>query len=234
MRRRILIVVLLICILTGCNESISSEDNGTSMISSSEELMNDNKSIIDVFPNQEGYVWFYEGPNDSEKVTMIQNADNSNDIITLTLLSCREDLAGEVKIEDRISSTIVEITKDSISIDDSVVLKAPLILGGKWETKYKIKPSKEEYNATIEIIELTEINITTKVFVSKDDNLIDENYEETVIYEYGKGILSEWYNIIGLDGYTRGLVLTTTYEKPVIPDMWYLTPYQIKKETEDN
>ena len=127
------------------------------------------------------------------------------------------------------SQSIIEITDENIVIDGAVVLSAQIRVGISWETKYKIKPTNEEYIAVIEIIEIKDKQIVTKVVVPTENNPIHEAYNETVKFEVGVGILSEWYNILGMEGYMRGLDLKKTYKKPEIPEKWYLTPYQIER-----
>lgn len=248
MKQLFVIMILLLCI-TGCNnktdnitkepsvdEAVTEKDDNANV--ENETMVNDgtsiasesNYSVREIFPITEGFVWYYEGPNDSEKVSIIDEINELDNGLKLSVISCREDLSGEQKLESRLSNTIIKITDSSILIDDSIVLSEPLIVGTKWETKYMIKPSGVEYLATIEITEVDDGKITTNVVASQENNSEDESYEEVVVYEVGLGIISDWYNIIGMDGYKRGFDLKKTYNKPVIPEKWYLTPYQIERE----
>lgn len=106
----------------------------------------------------------------------------------------------------------------------------PLVKGNTWTTDYKIKPSGTMYKAAIEIVEVSDDHIKTKVIASINSNDIEEQYEEITIYEKEIGMISEWYSIVGMNEYARGIDLKQTYDKPQIPEKWYLSPYQIELE----
>ncbi len=250
MTKWMVVLILSVLLISGCNESIDENEthiqNDQNIEDSTKEVedidievsdknVDENEildevkeetySIMNVFPQKVGFVWYYEGPNDTEKVSVIDSISQSEKNVVLTILNCREDLTGEELFENRLSQNIIEISDENIIIDESVVLSAPLVVGNSWDTNYKLKPSGDTYTATIEIVDINENEIITKVVVSSDNNAIDDSYEEIVKYEIGIGIKSEWYNIIGIDGYMRGLDLKNIYEQPKIPDKWYLTPY---------
>ncbi len=220
------------------DEKNNKPSNDELIIESSEVLqptINDNlttyvkENMYSVFPMIEGFVWYYEGPNDTELVSIIDKIEKYEDRIVLIVANCREDLTGEELLQNRISYKTVEVYKNKIVMDNSVILKEPLVLGNKWETDYVIKPTNKKSEASIEIIENNDKTITTKVKVDIDDNGIKQNYEELVTYELGRGITSEWYEIIGIDSYSRGLNLVETYEQPAVKDKWYLSPYEIEQ-----
>ncbi len=250
MTKWMVVLILSVLLISGCNESIDENEthiqNDQNIEDSTKEVedidievsdknVDENEildevkeetySIMNVFPQKVGFVWYYEGPNDTEKVSVIDSISQSEKNVVLTILNCREDLTGEELFENRLSQNIIEISDENIIIDESVVLSAPLVVGNSWDTNYKLKPSGDTYTATIEIVDINENEIITKVVVSSDNNAIDDSYEEIVKYEIGIGIKSEWYTIIGIDGYMRGLDLKNIYEQPKIPDKWYLTPY---------
>lgn len=260
MTKWILALMIIVFIISGCNKSIdnndydvqinnNAEDDSTVLVEVNDVEVNDNSddttnervedsemethNIKNVFPQNVGFVWYYEGPNDSEKISVIDRVEDLEESVIVTILNCRKDLTGEEELENRLSQNIIEITEEKIIIDKSVVLSTPLRVGNSWETIYRIKPAGEEYTAIIEIIGIKDDEIITKVVVSYVNNPIEESYQETVKYKIGVGIISEWYNILGMDGYMRGLDLKHTYEKPEFPDKWYLTPYQIERQKRD-
>lgn len=189
-------------------------------------------SVDSIFPKSEGFLWYYEGPNDMEKVAMLENVEIKEDGRILSIKTCREDLSGTEELEDRMSKEIFEVTANEIIQEGSILLKAPIVVGNRWDTNYKIKPSGERIKATIEIIEVNDNTIKTKTIVSTEEN-IEEQYEEITIYKLGVGIVSQWYNIIGMDGFSQGLELKKTYEQPEVPEKWYLSPYAIELEKQN-
>jgi hypothetical protein len=186
--------------------------------------------LKEMFPKQKGFVWYYEGPNDAEKISILDDITKEGERYILTIKSCREDLTGQEALEDRISYSTIEITENQVICDGSVVLKTPLVKGNTWTTDYKVKPSKGMYKATIEIIEVSDKSIKTKAIVYEDSHDIEEQYEEITVYEKGIGMLSKQYSIAGMNGYSQGLELKRTYDEPEIPERWYLTPYQLQLE----
>jgi hypothetical protein len=56
-------------------------DNGTEGNVKIEDEKNEKYNIKDVFPQNIGFVWYYEGPNDTEKVSVIDNVIQSEESV---------------------------------------------------------------------------------------------------------------------------------------------------------
>lgn len=246
MKRKIAVILCILLVLSACStleeinkndyqRQVSDSENGINeqltKIDDADEMQSSiDNNIYNIFPHKQGYIWYYEGSNDSEKISMIDNVTKKGAHYILTIKSCREDLTGVEDIEDRISYSTIEITDSQIICDDTVILSKPLISGNTWITDYRIKPSGIMYTATVEIVESSGNIIKTKTIVNTDSNDIEEKYEEITIYEIGVGVISQWRNIAGMDSYMSRLDLKQTYDQPEIPDKWYLSPYEIKLE----
>lgn len=51
--------------------------------------------MYSIFPHKKGFVWYYEGPNDAEKISMLDDITKKGEHYVLTIKSCREDLTGQ-------------------------------------------------------------------------------------------------------------------------------------------
>lgn len=164
-------------------------------------LKGENELLIqNIYPKDEGFIWYYEGPMDFELITIISKIKNDNGEKTLVLKNIEDDMTGELNLKERIYEKNIVINTDSICIDKMIVLKSPLKIGNTWITNFSFPEKNMVYKAKVEICE--EINV----------------------FEINKGHISKWYNVSDNKDFYRGYELKKFLKKPLNIEKWYL-PY---------
>lgn len=174
--------------------------------------------IEDFYTMKKGFVFYFEGVDDYEKVSIVKEIvmENSKKIIYID--SCREDLTGELEIKERIYKEKIIIEKEKLKINENEILKMPIIIGNKWKGNYYIEGFGVKNNVLFEIKSIKNYIVTVEVLWN--------NYKEKIELKKGVGIISQWQHID--DDYEFGFKLKKTYNKPIFNDRWYLTPYEIE------
>lgn len=185
-------------------------------------LKGENELLIqNIYPKDEGFIWYYEGPMDFELISIISKIKNDNGEKTLVLKNIEDDMTGELNLKERIYIKNIVINTGSICIDKMIVLKSPLKIGNTWITNFSFPEKNMVYKAKVEICEIKEKTIKTKTTVIRETNQI---YEEINVFEINKGHISKWYNVSDNKDFYRGYELKKFLKKPLNIEKWYL-PY---------
>jgi hypothetical protein len=174
--------------------------------------------IEDFYTMKKGFVFYFEGVNDYEKVSRVRECIIENDKKIIYIDSCREDLTGELEIKERIYEEKIIIGKEELKINENEILKMPIIIGNKWKGNYYIEGFGVKNNVLFEIKSIKNDIVTVEVLWN--------NYKEKIELKKGVGIISQWQHID--NDYEFGFKLKKTYNKPIFTDRWYLTPREIE------
>ena len=182
-----------------------------------------NFKIEDFYTMKKEFVFYFEGPLDAEKISIIRNIEIKYGKKTIYIESCNEDLTGELPIEERIYNEQIVVEKDKLTVNGNDILRTPIQIGKKWKGRY----NSNYENANFEIVNIENGIVTVEVMLKNKEK--NEPIKATVKLKKDVGIISEW-NIY--KEFSFGLELEKTYLKPVKKDEWYLPPYQIENEQE--
>lgn len=174
--------------------------------------------IEDFYTMKKGFVFYFEGVNDYEKVSIVREIVMENNKKIVYIDSCREDLTGELEIKERIYEEKIIIGKEELKINENEILKTPIITGNKWKGNYYIEGVGIKNNVLFEIKSIKNDIVTVEVSWN--------NYKEKIEIKKEIGIISQWQHID--DDYEFGFKLKKTYNKPIFNDRWYLTPREIE------
>ena len=181
--------------------------------------------IEDFYTMKEGFVFYFEGSTDTEKISIIRKIENNNEKKTIYIESCNEDLTGELTIEERIYKEKIVVEKDKLTVNESDILRMPIQIGKKWKGRY----NSNYENAEFEIVKIENSIVIVEVMLKNKEK--NSPIKTVIMLKKDVGIISEW-NVY--KDYRCGLELKNTYLKPVKKDEWYLMPYRIENIIENN
>lgn len=165
-------------------------------LKSNNNEVNDVFSLIDIYQLDDNTYWDYILPDKTHMYKQLWSKDVREKNTKLSMQYVSDPIDDEGKYRDRIKEQEVEITPNQISIDNTVVLKAPLKKGNTWETSIQLSIDgvSKTYEATVNIEEVTEKTVTTRLVVTNLGEFKEKEYIKIQTYQKNFGIIYESYN----------------------------------------
>lgn len=232
----LLVVIGIICIYI-ISKNLFVEDKSSAAISKNNETYsqkieekNDYKmELSKIYPQKEGFTWYYDGPLDTGKVVTVSDVIQEEEgkvLVNIKILE--EDRVGEVPPEERIKNSYYVIEKDRIIENGRIVLQNPLIVGNAWTNKdillfpgIKRKPNTE-IQAITKITEIKDGVISTETIITEIEGFKNRTYKEISHYKEGLGLVNRVFDYQDVEDYTMFLRLKQSAEQPVNKEKWYL------------
>lgn len=177
-------------------------------------IPNDVFSLYDIYQITEDKYWDYLLPDKTHMYKKLSDRSVKDEGVNITMQYVNGPIGDRVKVIERIRDQKIEITSDSIKIDGTEVLEAPLKKGKAWKTNIPldINGDLKSYEATVTIEEADDKTVTTRLVVSNLNEFKDLEYVRIQTYLKGFGLIYEGYN--DEDGLWHETSLETVYKNP--------------------
>ncbi len=168
-------------------------------------------SIKDFFNWDKGNIFYFEGPVDSEWIWKIDALQESNSQKIFSLLTITEDLSGRTYPEERIKKQNLVVSNTTVTFNNTIIIKGPIIKGSFWFTPWKVMTGKE----SIAMVKITDISFDT-VKITAIIEAENSHYIEQITFTVEYGITDfQWF--INSD-----------------ETDFYLSLFAVSRKTEDN
>lgn len=218
----LLLLLSIMLVISGCNQDKQDvnqmpelePDILETQIPADHEYLDQDIKMGSIFPEEEGFIWRYDGPIETGKTLFLQNVEKSSEKTVLSVLALKDDASGELEIDERLSKLEYIITDDEILENGRILLKAPLKIGNQWLHPHVLKDSGEVRYATTEIVKIENEMIMTETKVENVYGYPNEEYVETNTYVVGGGLSNQKFSVYDMRDMQMGFSIYGTYLKP--------------------
>ncbi|WP_432403484.1 hypothetical protein [Wukongibacter sp. M2B1] len=153
-------------------------------------------SLYDIYRSDKDAYWDYILPNKTHMYKVILSKDVTKEKVEIIEEYVSDPIDDRGEYVERIKEKEIEITSDTITIDGTVVLKAPIEKGNTWDTKIQLTIDKvpKTYGASVTIEEVNEKSVITRLVVPNLVDFKDKEYIRKQIYQKNFGLVYESYN----------------------------------------
>jgi len=185
-----------------------------------------NISLRSLFSYEQDRVLYFEGPFDSERTWYFTLKNEICNGVEYSVNIITDDLSGEQKFSDLISSHLLVINDDEILLDNTILLKNFLEVGTQWDTIWNGMDFQPKANAHIKIVSIENDIITTKIVIDNLSDYVGETFTAYFYFQKNVGIIGYKHNMNYSQESLFFMVLMCEALKPENKDNWYFPWYQ--------
>jgi hypothetical protein len=201
-KKIILLLVMLLLLGTGCGKKEVNEVDEADIIDGNfKDIFS--YSILDIFPLEKNYTFYYEGTSNYLRYETIVNIEEISDPKNTKYLYIEgeEEYSEGSKVKDLSFVKKYKITENSMELlvgDYSLILlKSPIEVGNSWTNDW-FDERYGFFKAKTTITEVTDNSITTELIpMTPDKDNVYKGYKIITKYQVGKGVVhtKNYYNL---------------------------------------